>query len=343
MRMKSDIAIGNSGNKRSGSERIRSRKTIFAAAVAAIMILGCFGCMLSYSDDSEAVDYGTAVTPLNGISIYAGEITEGNVFYCYIGSTVSISPNLNSYYYTINSVTPNSSGLSITNGGLYGTLGGNCDIVIYYSKTTTEIIESPMVEVAGLSGYINFSIVAVQSARTVTFDTNGGSSVDSQSVTSGGTATAPLNPTKSRYKFLNWCTDQACTSTFSFSTPITADITLYAKWIDILMFTSYPSASVNVISGTGSSFAFTANIANSAYVTWDMGDGTVYGNVGEVHHEYRPGTYTVALTSYNDNGSVTEYYNLIVHNADPQPTPMWYWFVAIFAAIPIAYVVLRLL
>ncbi len=65
---------------------------------------------------------------------------------------------------------------------------------------------------------------------TVTFNSNGGTAVAKQTVQSGKTATKPANPTKSGYTFDGWYSDSALTKSFNFSTPITVDTTLYAKW-----------------------------------------------------------------------------------------------------------------
>ena len=62
---------------------------------------------------------------------------------------------------------------------------------------------------------------------TVTFDPDGGSSVASQTVESGKTASRPADPTRSGYTFGGWTLDGTA---FDFSAPITADITLKAKW-----------------------------------------------------------------------------------------------------------------
>ncbi|MBQ7668948.1 MAG: S-layer homology domain-containing protein [Clostridia bacterium] len=40
----------------------------------------------------------------------------------------------------------------------------------------------------------------------------------------------PDNPTRNRYRFVCWCTDEDLTTEFDFSTPITEDTILYAKW-----------------------------------------------------------------------------------------------------------------
>ncbi len=62
---------------------------------------------------------------------------------------------------------------------------------------------------------------------TVTFDSNGGSSVGSQTVYEGNKATKPNNPTKDDHDFVEW---QLNGSKYSFDTVVTGDITLVAKW-----------------------------------------------------------------------------------------------------------------
>ena len=64
----------------------------------------------------------------------------------------------------------------------------------------------------------------------VTFDSMGGSSLDSQQVTYNGTAATPSAPTKAGYTFDGWFTDKDYTKSYDFATPVTDDITLYAKW-----------------------------------------------------------------------------------------------------------------
>lgn len=61
---------------------------------------------------------------------------------------------------------------------------------------------------------------------TVTFDADGGSEVSSQKIESGKTATSP-NSTKTGYYLSGWYNGKTL---FDFSTPITSDLTLKAKW-----------------------------------------------------------------------------------------------------------------
>ena len=67
-------------------------------------------------------------------------------------------------------------------------------------------------------------------AVTVSFDSNGGSDVDSQSVEPGNKITYPVTPTKADYVFAGWYTDSDLTLAFDFSQEITRSMTLYAKW-----------------------------------------------------------------------------------------------------------------
>ena len=62
---------------------------------------------------------------------------------------------------------------------------------------------------------------------TVTFDTDGGSAVDSQPVAYGGQAAAPAAPAKTGYTFAGWYLEG---EKFNFNTPVTKDMTLTARW-----------------------------------------------------------------------------------------------------------------
>lgn len=73
---------------------------------------------------------------------------------------------------------------------------------------------------------------------TVTFNTNGGSEIASQSVIEGRTATRPeTNPTKDGYNFKDWYANQTLTTLFDFSTPINENTTIYAKWVEVFTVT----------------------------------------------------------------------------------------------------------
>ena len=75
----------------------------------------------------------------------------------------------------------------------------------------------------------------IEQFYTITFDSQGGSAVDPiTGVKYGSTVTLPMvGPTKAGVVFRGWHTDKEGKSSFSPTTPITADLTLYAKWRDL--------------------------------------------------------------------------------------------------------------
>ncbi|KAK3604987.1 hypothetical protein CHS0354_000652 [Potamilus streckersoni] len=94
---------------------------------------------------------------------------------------------------------------------------------------------------AGLTNVFNFDTEAIIAnvtlyakwtinTYTVTFNSNEGSTVPAATVNYSDRVTRPSNPTQSGYSFGGWFKDATLTTEFDFNTPITADITLYAKW-----------------------------------------------------------------------------------------------------------------
>jgi uncharacterized repeat protein (TIGR02543 family) len=67
---------------------------------------------------------------------------------------------------------------------------------------------------------------------TVTFDSNGGSTVSSQTIEDGQTATEPTDPTRNGYTFDGWYINSALTTPYNFSTAVSSNMILYAKWIE---------------------------------------------------------------------------------------------------------------
>ena len=65
---------------------------------------------------------------------------------------------------------------------------------------------------------------------TVTYESNGGSATDSQVVIENDLVTRGVEPVKSGFAFKGWYSDKELTKSYDFNTPVTADITLYAKW-----------------------------------------------------------------------------------------------------------------
>ena len=65
---------------------------------------------------------------------------------------------------------------------------------------------------------------------TVSFDSNGGSSVAAQSVNYNTAASKPADPSMTGYTFAGWFTGKDCKTAYDFNSNVTGNITLYAKW-----------------------------------------------------------------------------------------------------------------
>lgn len=81
---------------------------------------------------------------------------------------------------------------------------------------------------------------------TVAFDSNGGSSVISQTVEKNALVSRPADPARSGYTFDGWYTSVNGGQKFDFNTAITENITLYAKWTQNHEPESHPTIPVKI-------------------------------------------------------------------------------------------------
>ena len=121
-------------------------------------------------------------------------------------------------------ITNGTFGGEVTNesGRSFGTISGGT----FNGKVTNknDISDSPEETPAKISGgTFNGEVIG---AYTVTFQSEGGSEVASQ-IRANTPAARPADPTKEGYTFIGWYNGE---SEWNFETPVTADLTLTAKW-----------------------------------------------------------------------------------------------------------------
>ena len=102
-------------------------------------------------------------------------------------------------------------------GKCYVDKSNNC-IYIYSSKFSTYAVAYDTVRSSSGGGTTRY---------TVKFDTNGGSSVSSATVTKNAKVAEPNTPEKDGYTFGGWYTDKEFAD---FESKVTKNVTLYAKW-----------------------------------------------------------------------------------------------------------------
>ena len=102
----------------------------------------------------------------------------------------------------------------------------------FTADADTELVAKFKKRSTGGGGGGGGGAVAGNTKYIVSFDTNGGSVVDSQSVAINGKATQPENPVKTGYVFAGWFTDAELKNAFDFKAKVTKNMTLYAKWTE---------------------------------------------------------------------------------------------------------------
>lgn len=150
---------------------------------------------------------------------------------------VSVQGGKTYVYFTVNSADSKDYVNYSAGGGVYRyTLGDAEATQIYDAAGHYQHCDSPVIaDASGNLYYINdsgtlFKLGAVES-WTVAFNSNGGSVCDTKFVaTADGKLVKPADPMRDGCTFGGWYTDEACTQAYDFSTPVTADLTLYAKW-----------------------------------------------------------------------------------------------------------------
>ena len=130
---------------------------------------------------------------------------------------------------------------------------------------------------------------------TVTFDSNGGSSVPSQTVQSGSTATVPVKPTKAGFVFSEWKLNG---QPYDFASSVTSNITLVASWTENVQ----PVITHHIIFDVdgGSSAVAARTVNNGSSFTLPSYDGSkqgfTFGGWTYSNLTYQPGN-TVVVSS----------------------------------------------
>lgn len=120
-------------------------------------------------------------------------------------------------------------------GGVYRYKLGDTEASGVFSATGhNNYCDSPIAcDAQGNLYYINDSgaLFKLNAGVKVSFNAGEGSKVDFQTTTANGSVAKPADPTREGYTFAGWYTDEACTEAYDFSVAVTADMTLYAKWV----------------------------------------------------------------------------------------------------------------
>ena len=169
----------------------------------------------------------TLVSSADGTALPAGGIkgaplvsVQGEDAYVYFTVNYGESPDFVNY---------------TSGGGVYRYKLGDAEASGVFSATGHyNFCDSPIAcDAQGNLYYINDSgtLFKLNAGVKVSFSAGEGSKVDFQTTVANGSVAKPADPTRKGYTFAGWYTDEACTEAYDFSVAVTADMTLYAKWI----------------------------------------------------------------------------------------------------------------
>ncbi|MBO6074875.1 MAG: InlB B-repeat-containing protein [Paludibacteraceae bacterium] len=152
-----------------------------------------------------------------------------------------------------------------------------------------------------------YSSVQTFTPRSITFDSNGGSSVSTIYLNSGSTATEPTAPTKTGSVFAGWYSNEGLTTAVDWSSTISTSKTYYAKWYTVTV--NVKDEAGNSLSGTGkptascSGTTLSTSAGSEKYVfkEWEVSNTAALGSSKT--------TASNSLTSITGNVTVTAIYH----------------------------------
>lgn len=203
--------------------------------------------------NGESFDFNTKIT--NNITLTATwTINKYTVAFDSDGGSSVASQTVNYNAYATVPTAPTKTGYTFGGWALNGSI---------YSFSSSKVTSN-----------ITLKATWVLNKYTVTFDSDGGTSIASQTVSHNGVATQPTNPTKTGYTFNGWTLNGA---NYNFSTKVTGAITLKASWT-INKYTVTFKDDNNVVAtqtvsynGTATNYTGVSKIGNRlAY--WKLGD-----------------------------------------------------------------------
>ena len=183
--------------------------------------------------------------------VWSPEVTDKFGYDTVYTATITITPKTN---YTVKGIAEN--GYTVSGAQ---TVTNEAD-----SATITAVYEATGSKSSGGSGRTK--------RYTVSFNTNGGNKITSQTVAKNNSVKEPTAPIKENFEFAGWYTDKELTTKYDFTEKVTKSFTLYAKWTEQKQENGGSEDVVNNNSGNENKES-----SNTIVLTIDEHDALVYG------------------------------------------------------------------
>ena len=183
--------------------------------------------------------------------VWSPEVTDKFGYSTVYTATITITPKAN---YTVKGIAEN--GYTVSGAQTVTNEADSATITAVYAATGSKS--------SGGSGSTK--------RYTVSFNTNGGNKITSQTVAKNNSVKEPTAPIKENFEFAGWYTDKELTTKYDFTEKVTKSFTLYAKWTEQKQENGGSEDVVNNNSGNENKES-----SNTIVLTIDEHDALVYG------------------------------------------------------------------
>ena len=183
--------------------------------------------------------------------VWSPEVTDKFGYSTVYTATITITPKAN---YTVKGIAEN--GYTVSGAETVTNEADSATITAVYAATGSKS--------SGGSGSTK--------RYTVSFNTNGGNKITSQTVAKDNSVKEPTAPIKENFEFAGWYTDKELTTKYNFTEKVTKSFTLYAKWTEQKRENDGSEDVVNNNSGNENKES-----SNTIVLTIDEHDALVYG------------------------------------------------------------------
>ena len=183
--------------------------------------------------------------------VWSPEVTDKFGYSTVYTATITITPKAN---YTVKGIAEN--GYTVSGAQTVTNEADSATITAVYAATGSKS--------SGGSGSTK--------RYTVSFNTNGGNKITSQTVAKDNSVKEPTAPIKENFEFAGWYTDKELTTKYDFTEKVTKSFTLYAKWTEQKQENGGSGDVVNDNSGNENKEG-----SNTIVLTIDEHDALVYG------------------------------------------------------------------
>ena len=183
--------------------------------------------------------------------VWSPEVTDKFVYNTVYTATITITPKVN---YTVKGIAEN--GYTVSGAQTVTNEADSATITAVYAATGSKS--------SGGSGSTK--------RYTVSFNTNGGNKITSQTVAKDNSVKEPTAPIKENFEFAGWYTDKELTTKYDFTEKVTKSFTLYAKWTEQKQENGGSEDVINNNSGNENKES-----SNTIVLTIDEHDALVYG------------------------------------------------------------------